>query len=401
MGRDQLYNFEKPVGRPPALVKGSAALGSTALTDSANFDPLWTKRSVAFGAPPEKVQHTNVSFAEAIMANDKWEGITTKYYTETLEKLWKEKQYELGGYEQVDVVGDVLNAAHMGFITSVLGIPLTKPGTDAKHESHGLLSVFGEVFEHAFGDPNPSSLSTKIRGVTHWLVSNIEESFNGTSTSKSKQGELGQSAFAKLSESGNSSAEATWQKILPTSALLLNTLSRLSTQTVEFFLDDKAALAEAQGAAGKSSDKPSAALETVAKEATRLTSKVTLATKASSQVSAEKGVGAEQGQIVVVNLANAQGEDTKDAQKFNLKRDESAYDMKAYGPEVELAYKVTYICNTALTGIMGRQPGIDRVPGPQGKLKKIHDDAGNVMYMNAEESEFVPYPVSMKVRWKA
>jgi hypothetical protein len=85
----------------------------------------------------------------------------------------------------------------------------------------------------------------------------------------------------------------------------------------------------------------------------------------------------------VVNLAEAHNGDTSNAQTFGLERDESAYSMKKYGTEIELAYEVTYICNMAMAAILGLQE-TRRVPGPQGRVKKIHDDAGNVQYVNAE-----------------
>ena len=390
--RDTLYNFERPRPKPLAVSQPSTTLSTTAMSDSAKFDSLWSKRAVAFGGPAGKPSSAAVTFADAVLANENWKSITTKYYSETLEKLWKEKQYALGGHQHVDLVGDVLNAAHVGFITSVLGIPLS--GSEAKHDESGLLSVLGEVFVQAFGNPKPNSLSAGIRTATKWLAGLFETKINGShETADTKQGELGRAALAKISTDGRGAKEAAWQDVLPTAALLLNTLSRLSAQTAEFFLDEKTQLAEAQKLASGTDAKASVAL--LAQEATRISSNVTIAKKAST---AE--IDAEKGQVVVVQLSQTTNDGTN-PEKFRLDRDKSVYSMKNYGPEMQLAYSVTYISNTVLTGILARSSGIERVPGPQGRLKKIRDEAGSVSYLNLEESDYVQYPMSMKVRWKA
>lgn len=397
--RDSLYSFICPTSKPPALFKPSAGLASTAMADSSQFDSPWSSRARAFGGPTGKAAASASSFADAFMADDKWKGIVTKYYTETLERLWIEKQYQLGGQQQIDLV-DVLNSAHIGFITSILGIPMGSQQRGAKPDKHSLLSIFGEMFEQAFGNPQPNSLNAKVRDATRWLASTIEAQIDGSSNKpETREGEIGQDAYAKLASSDIGAREAAWKDVLPTAALILNTLSRLSAQTVDFFLENAEDLAASTN--GNSSTKDTEfSLDRLAQEATRISSSVTIAKRALTEVNDAKEESAQKGQVVVVNLSKATN-DASSPETFRLDRDESVYSMKSFGPEVDLAYKVTYICNTVTTGIMRRHPGIQRVPGPQGVLKKVHDEAGNVTYMNAEESEYVPYPMSMKVRWKA
>ena len=387
--RDKLYNFERPAPKPAPLYHPSATLSPSVMADSSKFDSLWTRRAVAFGGPSEKANTTSISFAVAFMTNDKWKGIATKYYSEALERLWKVKQYQLGSHQYIDVIGDVLNAAHIGFITSVLGIP-----KESDHDGHGHLAIFGEIFEQAFGKPQPNSLIARVRDTTHWLASTIEARIDGSdsNTSDAKQADLGQAVYTKLAGTGNSPKQAAWQDVLPNSALILNSLCRLSAQTVEFFLDDETKLAEAQKQAGASTKDSQVSLDKLAQEATRLSSNVTFGKKAVASTSE-----VEKGQVVVVSMKSA----IEDSETFRLNRDEQVYSMKAYGPEIELAFQVAYICNTIMTGILGRQSGIERVPGPQGRLKKVQDEAGSVTYMNAEESEYVPHPTSLKVRWNA
>lgn len=391
--RDHLYSFDRPATRTAAITRPSVMVGTTALNDASKFDTLWAKRASRFGATAG-LSKSSVLFAEAVMKVDDWEKVTATYYTGALQCLWRQKQHELGGFQQVDVVGDVLNAAHIGFITDVLGIPLAKK--DKKHSTHwSFLSLFGEIFEHAFGNPKPSNLRESDRHATHSLAEAIETHFRGSS----KQGELGKQAFTTMAETCADAKAASWQEVLPTSALILNTLSRLSAQTIEFYLDDKVAK-NAVKLTTNGTD--TSIMAKYAREATRLISNITLAKKATAQVQLHEGSpenAIEPGQVVVVDIGKAHSEALENAAAFKLDRDDSIYSMKDFGPAVQLAYQVTYICNAAMLSILAGLPDVARVPGPQGRIKKIKDDSGNVMYMNAEESEYVPYPISLKLRW--
>ena len=400
--RDSLYSFRGPTSKPSALFKPSTGLGSTVVADSSRFESLWSSRARAFGGPTGKAAASANSFVDAFKADDKWKGIVTNYYTETLERLWIEMQYQLGGQQQIDVV-DVLNSTHIGFITSILGITTgsqQRGEGGAKSDHHSLLCIFGEAFEQAFGNPQPNSLNAKVRDATHWLASAIEAQIDGASDkAETREGGIGRDAYAKLASSDIGAREAAWQDVLPTAALILNTLSRLSAQTVDFFLQNAEGLAAATNVDSSATD-TGFSLDRFAQEATRISSSVTIAKRALTEVNDAEEKSTQKGKVVVVNMSKATN-DASSPETFRLDRVESVYSMKSFGPEVDLAYKVAYICNTVTAGIMRRHPGIQRVPGPQGVLKKVHDEAGNVKYMNAEESEYVPYPMSMKVRWRA
>lgn len=393
--RDHLYSFDRPGTKATAITRPSVAVGATALRDKSKFDSLWKTRASRFGSTVGPLQ-SHMSFAEAVMSNQRWEADTVAYYPETLRRLWSERAYELGGSQQIDIVEDVLNPAHTGYITKVLGIPLSDKDEMSVNQ-HGIFYLLGDVFEHAFGNPKPSNLRAADRNATHSLANAIQAHFGKSS----KQSDLGRQAFALLSEAGGDAEASAWQDVLPTSALILNILSRLSAQTVEFYLDDK----EAQSTAGSGSGGNDAGfLARYAREATRFISNITLAKKASTQVQVgdnQSPSTVEPGQVVVVDIAKAQNEVLKNADVFKLDRDDSVYSMKDYGPAVELAYNVTYICNTAMLGILAGLPDISRAPGPQGRIKKIQDDLGNCMYMNAEESDYVSYPTALKLRWNA
>jgi hypothetical protein len=390
MSRDQLYDFSRPVGKAAPVIKPAEPVAAAALSDDSKFASLWTKRAGRLGAPKDVLSVTKPSggkYAEIVLKEKEWREKSKEFYEGWLPKLWAEKQYELGGAQQLDVVGDVLNAAHVGYLTTVLGLPLTQ--SDANHggEHHGTLSVLGEVFEHAFGNPAPNSFSSRLRDRIHKTVEALGLEYEKAGTTAAHDC-VGKNAFAALAKEGGSIDAAAWQTILPESALILNSLSRLSAQACEIYLDDK----DVRAAAASQS------AEAVARELTRLGSSVTsIAKKATTDVDNT----AQSGQVVVVNLGAAKNATVSDANTFSLKRDASSYSMKTYGPEIELAFEIAYICNTVLVKLLAGAKQIDRAPGPQGVIKKAKDDAGVVMYLNKEDSEFVPYPVGLMVRFAA
>jgi hypothetical protein len=385
MSRDQLYDFARPVGKAAPVIKPAEPAAATALSDDSKFTSLWTKRAGRLGAPKD-VAKPKQSFAEIVLKQDNWRAKTKTYYEKYLPKLWAEKQYELGGAQQLDIIGDVLNAAHVGYLGTVLGLPLTQSDANHDGEHHGMLSVLGEVFEHAFGNPQPNSFSSRLRDRIHKTVEALGLDYEKAGTTASHDC-LGKNAFATLAKDGGSVNAAAWQAILPESALILNTLSRLAAQTCEIYLDTK----EARDAASQSA-------ESVGRELTRLGSSVTsIAKKATTDVDNT----AKSGQVVVVNLGAAKNATVLDADTFSLKREASAYSMKAYGPEVELAFEIAYICNAELVKLLAAAKSLGRAPGPQGVIKKVKDEGGVVMYLNKEESDFVPYPVGLMVRFAA
>lgn len=203
----------------------------------------------------------------------------------------------------------------------------------------------------------------------------------------------------------------TWQEVLPTSSFAFHTLSRLSAQTVEYFLDNKDVLnvALVSGTGIESRHAPS--VEHIVQAAIRLSANVSIAKTATRNISAPDAHDSSkttdtvaQGQTIVINLSNVQPAITI---SNNANNRASTYSMAHLGPEIDFAYRVAYIANTILLKIIatagsvhsGPEGMVHRAPGPQGQLKKIYDVAGNVKYMNATESEFVGYPLSLKVMW--
>ena len=328
--RDTLYSFDRPVANPAV-------------------DSL--QRSIAFAGQTTKPKAQQMSFAEAVMTVPNWQDITTKFYQSTLTKAWKEKQYDLAGHQQIDIVADVLNAAHISFITSVLGLQLNPKKQDEKHET--LLSVFGHLFDHtcSTNPTQPHGLSSAVRDWITWLADSVESAFHHA-PADSKQGELGRAAFAKMAEKDIQAKDAAYHDILPTAALLMTMLSRWSAQTVEFILPEKPATGPATNG-------------------TAANGAATNGTTSKQQIS-------------------------------NIAASTFAAELTSHTNETKLAAGIAKIVNKEVKGLLKGLKDLQRTPGPQGRIKLVRDEAtGDVRYLNTEESLYVMYPGSMKIRWRA
>ena len=67
--------------------------------------------------------------------------------------------------------------------------------------------------------------------------------------------------------------------------------------------------------------------------------------------------------------------------------------------DVVFAQGVAEIANKVILSIATKVKP-ERMPGAQGKIKTITTSNGEVKYLNAVESEYVAFPIAMKIRWK-
>jgi hypothetical protein len=49
--------------------------------------------------------------------------------------------------------------------------------------------------------------------------------------------------------------------------------------------------------------------------------------------------------------------------------------------------------------VVGRLNNLRAAPGEQGTMKKIPREGGFYIYMDALQSQFFPFPTTMKVQW--
>lgn len=358
LGRAEMYSWSKTASKAKILSAEDAdEWAAKAMSSSSDFTPSWEgeAKMLKATASVQPASRPKMTFAEAVMSEQKWQEVTKKFYTEKIAKLWQEKQYELAGHQEVDIVGDVLNPAHAYYVTTVLGIPMLSSGKQDEPDS--LLGTLGHLFLHIFTTSNQATgLSSSLQNATHWLVDSIASAFNGSDGSEN--GQLGQKALAKLNAAtGGNAKQTTWQDILPSAALLLTALCRSTAGVIE---------KDVQQAQSKFS-RPAATVPPKFEQSTvALTANI-------SEGNLEKG------QRVIVDLSKA--------------------DSDNVAPEIKFAREVAAIANAVVSEHIAKYKDLVRVAGPPGAIKEILSSNGEVRYMNLTWSDYVPHPISLKVKW--
>lgn len=86
-------------------------------------------------------------------------------------------------------------------------------------------------------------------------------------------------------------------------------------------------------------------------------------------------------------------------QNLVLDRDLDLYLHYGIGPHQCLGYGLSKVAMTAMLRTVGQLDSLRRAPGPQGEIKKVVGPHGFTRYMTADQSNFFPFPTSMKVQW--
>jgi cytochrome P450 len=88
-----------------------------------------------------------------------------------------------------------------------------------------------------------------------------------------------------------------------------------------------------------------------------------------------------------------------DPEQVRLDRDLDQYIFFGYGAHRCLGLDVFKVSLPTMLRTLGRLENLRRAPGPQGQLKKIDFMGGITMYMDAKQSSFSPWPMTMKIQW--
>lgn len=334
--RENLYSYTRPEARAESVTVAATSQDASKIVSESTHASSMSGLGAATKAPAIKL-----TFAQAILDNPKFSETTTKFYKTTLQNLWNSAKYELGNHSVVDIVADVLNTAHVSFITSVLDVQLSDDGT----KQQDILTNLGYVASHAYScTTHPHGVDTSVRSFGSWFVGALTHGWYGKAAIP--EGHLGKQAFEDMSQANGKNTEAqAWHDVLPTSALLLTTLSRSTAATVDDILEKKPL--------------PSPFIGTVAMKTTS-------------------------GQIINTNLSDAVKEGN----------------IEQFGSDVKLAYKVTEIAIKAVADLLATANGLQRMPGDRGILKTFKQDDGTVKYLNAIRSDYVVCPVSLQIRWQ-
>lgn len=121
----------------------------------------------------EKALYSGGSSREEPKADDKWLEAVRTYYKEITQKLLNRKAYKLGKLNQVDLIRDVINMAHVHFASELFGLPLkTENFEKGIFTEQQLYLIMAAVFICVFFDVDPPKsfpLREQARAATQQL----------------------------------------------------------------------------------------------------------------------------------------------------------------------------------------------------------------------------------------
>lgn len=404
LGKESLYNYDRPKHTPHPAMVFSYAAAEKILGDKLTFTVTWGKAMVSLmGDPAKNFMLAGDGFgneqSRKMMHNalyvDGWQAEVRKFYEKTTMELLKEKSYKLAGVNQVDLVRDVGNLAHVRFCAEMFMLPLkskTRPGV---FDDYQLYLVLTAVFTCVFYDLDAGSsfpLRQKAHQATQILgqlvQANVQEIKIGGYLSGLMQliwpnettlQKYGKNMIQRLLANKNMDVKSlVWGNIMGTAGGMVPNQGHLFAQTLDYFFSDAGKKHLPTINALAKSDRPEDfdTLMHYVLEGSRLNGETGVFRWVNEDIEIQdkhRTVKLKAGDKVMVNLRAASHDEEKfpNPTELDPHRPLESYIHLGYGPHQCLGLPMTRIALTTMFKVIGRLDGLQPVAGPQGKLHKI------------------------------
>ncbi|KAG6012087.1 hypothetical protein E4U43_007946 [Claviceps pusilla] len=428
------FDFSRPAYQPPKVTVSSYSAAKYVLSDPTKYRLAWEEgfqsllgpagsKSSLFAADAHADADANQrhSLQNLVQQNEGWKPAVKSFYAKIAERLLTEKSFRIAGKSQVDIVRDVGNLAHTHFVARLFNLPLKCAGHPGGVISEqALYQTLATIFVCIFLDTDPVKsfpLRQQARGMTERLAHMVETNvtlartlgmrglFVGSEAKRDPLSRYGVDLVKAMAKNGLGTRDITWEHILPTAAGLVPNQGQMFAQAVDWYLskDGQQHLPELQRlAAAEPNDANDALLLGHAMEGVRLAGAFDTYRHASQPdvitEAAGQDVPVQPGQRVFVPSGAATREEAHfpDASNVNPCRPMDSYIHFSEGPHASLGREVSQLALVELFRALFKKPGLERVRGPLGELKKAPGEGG---YMNETWSGTWPFPTSMKITW--
>ncbi|KAJ5720751.1 Psi-producing oxygenase A [Penicillium malachiteum] len=435
LGKGHMYSYAAPSYTPiPTIINSQAACRSI-LENQEAFKVTWGKTieflvhrdghpygrdfCLAGDRPPNAESRKIVG---AALYRNKWKSEVQTFYRDITIQLLKRNSYKVAGVNQVDIARDVSNLAHVHFCAHLFSLPLktesNPKGVFSELELYQILALVFTCIFYNVDVANSFKLEQAGRAVAQQLgelvMANVEvidkSGFIANIVSRIHRHDVlsdyGVHMIQHLLNSGMPTKDIVWTQIMPSASSMVANQAQLFSQILDFYLEPQNAahLAEIQRLSKETTPESDELLLRYFMEGARIRSTVALPREvAKPTVVEDNGVNVtlKAGQEIVCNLVAA-GQDAKafpDPETVRLDRDMSKYIHFGSGPHQCLGLE---LCETALPTmlrVVGQLKNLRRTPGPQGEVKKIPGSFGITIYMDEEQSNYSPFPTTMKIQW--
>jgi cytochrome P450 len=436
--KDKLYDFSKPKAtHHPHMVK-EYKLATEIMKDQTTFKVTWgaameyimgpsAKDFMLAGDGPKNTASREM-VSKALYVSD-WEKEIRAFYTAKTRELLAEKSAKIADFNQVDIIRDVGNLAHVHFCAELFMLPLK---TDER--PHGIFTeaelylIMSSVFALIFFDVDPAGsfpLHIKAHKATQILGNIVEKNVEAISkfgflhsiTHAIWPEETGLKSYGihliqRLLKTGMPASQLVWGHILGTAGGMVSNQGQLFAQTLEYYILGAGAKHWPAIQRLAHDDSPAAfdQLMHYTLEAGRLngeTAVIRSVAHATSIVENGTTTALQPGDTVFVNLREASHDPAAfpNPDDVDISRPLDSYVHLGYGPHQCLGLPMARITLTTMLREVARLKNLRPAAGPQGRIHKVEKKmtgGGRFAYhayLTEMQDMYFPFPCSLKVCW--
>ncbi|KAI9724613.1 MAG: hypothetical protein M1828_003636 [Chrysothrix sp. TS-e1954] len=411
LGRESHYNFERPKRIPGRVMIQNYHGVRQVLENSDVFKSPWGEPCGYIMGPhgkdfmlcgDTKFFTKQRQIMKEALYKDQWEQHVKDFYFYITKKLIKQKSHKIAKTNQVDIVRDVGNLAHIHFAANVFSLPLKSDESPrGVYSEHELWLVMSLLFLFIFFDVDPVKtfpLALGARKTTMQLGQLILANVKFVSstgwlsgiTDKMHQNhgplaDYGVHMVRRLLDSGMDAEEITYSQILPTAGAMVANQAQVFAQIIDWYMGPgHAHWAEITRLAKIGDSHSEAVLLRYVMEAIRLNGIFgSYRTPTSSTTVNDTGfqgpsVNIKPDDKVFVSFvkANRDPEVFPSPDEVKLDRPMDRYIHYGVGQHQCLGMGASRIALTQMLKACAQLENLRPAPGPQGELKKIPREDG-------------------------
>ncbi|KAF3048232.1 hypothetical protein E8E12_011394 [Didymella heteroderae] len=438
LGKAKLYDFSKPKkSSHPQLVK-EYKIATEIMKDQETFKVTWgeameyimgnASRDFMLAGDGKKNAESRAMVSKALYVAD-WDKEVRSYYTAKTQELLAEKSAKIANFNQVDIIRDVGNLAHVHFCAELFMLPLK-----TEERPHGIFTeaelymIMSGVFALIFFDVNPAGsfpLHIKAHKATEILgnvvAKNVETIAHSGILSRITQAiwpndsalkSYGIHFIERLLKSGIEPEKLVYGHMLGTAGGMVSNQGQLFGQTIEYYLlgAGKKHWADIQKLAQDDSDAAFQKLQRYFLEGSRLageTAVVRAAAKDTTVTDSGRTLNIKAGEKVFVNLRAASHDPTifPNPDEVDLDRPMDSYIHLGYGPHQCLGLPMAKVTLTCMLKEVAKLKNLRPAAGEQGKLHKVEkkmypgEKYPYHAYLTENWDMYFPFPCALKVCW--
>jgi cytochrome P450 len=452
------YTFERPGTTPAVKMVFSHAAATRITEDQEAFKVTWGKAIEFLMGPASKnfmlagdgkANAESRKFMENAMymgpysrsipqGNEKWLQEVRKFYEEITPKLLKQKSFKVGKVNQVDIIRDVGNMAHVHFCAEMFSLPLkTQEYPHGIFTEYQMYLIMAGVFICVFFDVDPPH-SFPLRQAAHEAtqqlgkivqleVKAIKATGNFTDfmqrvmhPSKSPLKDYGFHMIHRLLDSGKDVNDIVWGNVMGTAGGMVANQGQLFGQVLDYLFSSPGNQYRSTIHKLAKADTPEAddLLMRYVLEFSRLNGETGVTRDVAKATTIKDGtqtINFKPGDRVLVNFKSASRDPLvfPDPDNVVLNRPLDSYIHLGHGPHQCLGLPMVRVTLTAMLKSIFKLDGLEPAPvwpGPKSAVKKVMNKFGDDdtrpdswhyhSFMTEDWDSYFPFPTSLKVQFK-